>query len=85
MTRSDINGILFLCGEGKYPSYLYEQYYIKYLHLFVFGVAKFDENMDMDNPYFRYFRISPMEFPLCLMILWRWHRMHRKELIEPDF
>ena len=43
MTRSDINGILFLCGEGKYPSYLYEQYY---------GVAKFDENMDMDNPYF---------------------------------
>ena len=36
-------------------------------------------------PIFRYFRISPMEFPLCLMILWRWHRMHRKELIEPDF
>ena len=30
-------------------------------------------------------KISPMEFPLCLMILWRWHRMHRKELIEPDF
>ena len=45
MTRSDINGILFLCGEGKYPSYLYEQYYIKYLHLF-------DENVEMDNPYF---------------------------------
>ena len=40
MTRSDINGILFLCGEGKYPSYLYEQYYIKYLHLFVFWGCK---------------------------------------------
>lgn len=52
MTRSDINGILFLCGEGKYPSYLYKQYYIKIFICSFFGVAKFDENMDMDNPYF---------------------------------
>lgn len=54
---------LVLCGEREYPSYLYKQYYIKFLHLFVFGVAKFDENVEMDNPYFRYFRISPMEIP----------------------
>ena len=64
MTRSDINGILFLCGEREYPSYLYKQYYIKFLHLFVFwGLQSSMKMWKWTIPIFRYFRISPMEIP----------------------